>query len=75
MAVYQPRAGTGWLFTNEEQEEVGCLPTKSRKRLARDTLDAFSTLADLLMTLLVRTAKHKMAALAAVFSRLSNVYF
>ena len=31
---FSGRSRIGWLLINEEQEQVGCLPTKSRNRLA-----------------------------------------
>ena len=51
------------------------LQTKSTKRLARDVTDTCTTHADYVMTSKTQTARHKMSALTAVSSRLSNVDF
>ena len=51
------------------------LQTKSTKRLAHDVTDTCATHADYVMTSKTQTAGHKMSALTAVSSRLSNVDF
>ena len=54
---------------------VHSLPMKSRKRLVRDVFGTFDTHAGLVMTSLIKTAGHKMAALTVRSSGLSNCRF